>query len=164
MSDAKRAARRTFRASDGRWYRQWREPGSRRVFKQLEHRWVWEMEHGPISPGFHVHHINRDRCDNRLENLELLAAGVHRGLHGREREDHQIIDGIEHRSCQRCRVYKPLGDFSRRTAGTFHGYCKPCAAESVRECKARDGGQWRRMYYETVEKPARIAARAKRAG
>lgn len=48
-----------------------------------EHRVVWERHHGPIPPGFHVHHRNHVRDDNRIENLELLPAPDHGRLHAR---------------------------------------------------------------------------------
>lgn len=35
--------------------------------------------------GFHVHHINHDFTDNRLENLDLLSAQEHGRLHALER-------------------------------------------------------------------------------
>ena len=34
-----------------------------------------------LEPGEVVHHRNGDRTDNRLENLELLAASEHSALH-----------------------------------------------------------------------------------
>ena len=46
-----------------------------------EHRLVWERHHGAIPAGYHVHHKNGDRRDNRLENLELLPAVEHHRHH-----------------------------------------------------------------------------------
>jgi hypothetical protein len=38
------------------------------------HRVVWEIVNGPIPDGFTVDHINNDKQDNRIENLQLLSA------------------------------------------------------------------------------------------
>lgn len=46
-------------------------------------RLVWEAMNGPIPPGFVVHHINRDRADDRIENLELMRNGDHAHHHRR---------------------------------------------------------------------------------
>jgi hypothetical protein len=37
----------------------------------FEHRVVWEHAHGPIPPGYVIHHLNGDRADNRIANLVL---------------------------------------------------------------------------------------------
>jgi endogenous inhibitor of DNA gyrase (YacG/DUF329 family) len=48
----------------------------------FEHRDVWAKINGPI-PRFHqIHHKNRIRHDNRIENLECLNASEHLKLHG----------------------------------------------------------------------------------
>lgn len=37
------------------------------------HRLVWEAFNGPIPENMQVNHINEDKTDNRLENLNLLS-------------------------------------------------------------------------------------------
>ena len=49
--------------------------------KPFEHRLVAELTYGIIPHGYHVHHANRKRFDNRAENLELLSPEEHASLH-----------------------------------------------------------------------------------
>lgn len=51
----------------------------------LEHRFVLYEAGVDIPDGAHVHHRNGDKRDNRIKNLEVLAAGDHHRLHGRPR-------------------------------------------------------------------------------
>ncbi len=47
----------------------------------LEHRLVMEQMIGrPLRPEEHVHHLNRDRTDNRRENLELVGSSEHSAI------------------------------------------------------------------------------------
>lgn len=46
-----------------------------------EHRLVWASAHGAIPKGKELHHLNGDKLDNRLENLQLVKKTSHpRGL------------------------------------------------------------------------------------
>ncbi len=45
------------------------------------HRYVWEHEAGPIPLGFHVHHIDRDKANNSIDNLCLVNETGHKRLH-----------------------------------------------------------------------------------
>lgn len=46
------------------------------------HRDVWTAANGPIPSDHHIHHKNKDRTDNRLENLECIEKHAHMRLHG----------------------------------------------------------------------------------
>lgn len=45
------------------------------------HRYVWEQAYGPVPEGYVVHHVNHDKLDNRLENLQLMTHAEHSRHH-----------------------------------------------------------------------------------
>ncbi len=42
-----------------------------------EHCLIWEQHNGPIPAGWHVHHINGVKDDNRIKNLQAMPSKKH---------------------------------------------------------------------------------------
>jgi hypothetical protein len=49
------------------------------------HRDVWRHHNGTIPDGHSVHHVDHDRANNHIGNLELLSDSAHASMHGRLR-------------------------------------------------------------------------------
>jgi len=45
--------------------------------RQLMHSYVWEYYYDKIPIGYDLHHINHDKTDNRIKNLELYTKSEH---------------------------------------------------------------------------------------
>lgn len=43
----------------------------------LMHRYVWELENGKIPSGYDIHHRDRNKSNNSIENLELIKHNDH---------------------------------------------------------------------------------------
>lgn len=54
------------------------------------HVYVWEYYNGLVPEGYHIHHIDGDKSNNTIENLQLLSATEHEKLHGEMLTDEQI--------------------------------------------------------------------------
>lgn len=49
------------------------------------HQYVWEYFNGRIPEGYQIHHKDKDRSNNCIENLECISKSEHLKLHGDER-------------------------------------------------------------------------------
>lgn len=45
------------------------------------HRYVWERVNGKIPEGYQIHHIDKNKKNNHISNLELLTAKEHSKKH-----------------------------------------------------------------------------------
>ena len=50
------------------------------------HRQIWIDNFGEIPKGFVIHHKDENPLNNKLDNLELMAKGVHSRLHTKRPE------------------------------------------------------------------------------
>lgn len=58
--------------NEGRRYVELQFAGGRRT-TVLYSRWLWLTNHGPIPPGYDVDHIDNDKSNDSLGNLQLLT-------------------------------------------------------------------------------------------
>lgn len=111
----------------------------------LEHHLVWVRANGSIPPGKHVHHVNGDRQDNRLENLRVMDKRDHVRHHRIEERTERIgdvPDGMKW--CNRCKTIKPIDEFPLNRADPSCGrqyWCFPCFRD------------YQRAYYHAKTKP-----------
>jgi len=45
------------------------------------HIWVWINERGKIPPRMHIHHIDENKSNNHISNLQIISPGDHARLH-----------------------------------------------------------------------------------
>ncbi|MCP4541556.1 MAG: HNH endonuclease [Chloroflexi bacterium] len=120
MTPEKRAAKKYWIKSLGRWVRFWKEGKSRKSTNNS--RWVWELENGPIPADHDIHHRDFDKANDRPDNLQCLTVKKHKQLH--REHPHIWIDGIEHRWCLDC-GYQPISEFWKK-GKNLQIRCKPC--------------------------------------
>lgn len=101
---------------------------------RMEHNVVWEEHHGPIPDGFDVHHRNRDKLDNRIENLQLVSRLEHKRIHS----GCELRDGVWWKPCRVCGEYKPVEPehwYFSPEGWPLYGRCRPCHVANVVEAK-----------------------------
>ncbi len=59
------------------------------------HVYVWELFNGKVPEGYDVHHIDGNKKNNEIENLEILNRSDHAKEHGRRLTDEQREERAE---------------------------------------------------------------------
>ena len=70
---------------------------------RMEHDLIWEQYYGEIPEGYQIHHIDGNKANNNIENLQLVTPLEHKRLHS----GCKIIDGEWYKPCSVCGEYKP---------------------------------------------------------
>lgn len=92
----------------------WEADGTKRLVKQ--HRLIMERHLGRrLLPDEDVHHINGDRADNRIENLEVIDHAEHTRQHcvGKPaKRGHKLDLPPEERAARAARMRKVQADYT----------------------------------------------------
>ena len=100
------------------------------------HRLIWEDWYGKSVPdGYVIHHLNGNKTDNRIQNLQCVEQRLHKKFHARNMSD-EIMKNMSQ---------------SRNSSGYFR-VCK----EYKKECK--QGFYWKYMYNDKYGKRRKICA------
>jgi hypothetical protein len=118
--------------SKGYGYRRIKLPNQRKLKK--EHVLVWQKHPGDIPRGMDIHHINGDKLDNRIENLQLVTRLEHKRIHS----VCQLHDGVWWKKCRNCKEFRPVDNFYNYPGRNgVMGLCKKCAGHLAVEYKRR---------------------------
>lgn len=119
------------------------------------HLIVWENANGPKPKGYDIHHIDEDKRNFSLSNLQLLSKSDHQRMHA----GWIMTDGIwTHKPCGKCGQVLTLENFysSRRNMGD----CKSCIHVTTVNWKKNNREKYRvsrsKNYYKNKEKAMQI--------
>ena len=112
---------------------------------RMEHCLVWEEHYGEIPEGMQIHHIDGDKTNNDISNLQLVTPLEHKRIH----EGCRLENGKWFKKCKNCGEYKEVCEdnwyFNKKTGWIASGWCKPCYVKKVvEERRVRVANGWKR--------------------
>lgn len=96
-----------------------RRIGGRAGKMKLAHHVIWEEANGPIPEGYLVHHIDHNKQNNDIENLQLVTTSEHQRIHS---PHYALLGDTWVRICPDCKridvsKLRPLCDDCRARRG-----------------------------------------------
>lgn len=95
------------------------------------HRIVWEMHHGPIPEGMQIDHVNRDRSDNRLQNIRLATISQNHANKTAQRNNASGHKGVYWCNTRSRWIAKLVSDGRHIYIGSFKDLDKAAGAYAI---------------------------------
>jgi len=100
-----------------------------------------------------VHHKDKNRSNNDLNNLELIESQAeHQVEHGRTNRENILKNGIK--QCTRCLEYKQLTEFYKNKRTKLNRYCQCIKCVSEKAKAARLAAKAKTKVLSTTGKPS----------
>lgn len=102
------------------------------------HRDVWVYHNGPIPKGYVIHHIDLNKANNKVENLQMMSKQEHNRLHRTKYQDTDVLFAWTKTSEGR-EAFKAALEAGRNKKGIYRARntCKQCGKEYVAEAGKR---------------------------
>lgn len=65
------------------------------TIRKRMHRYVWEYYNGEVPEGYQIHHIDKDKSNNDISNLEAIPFSAHAKMHNLERAERMHDEMVE---------------------------------------------------------------------
>ena len=117
---------------DGYYYITSKKEG---YFHKKLHRLIWEEWYDkPVPKGYVIHHLNMDKKDNRIQNLQCVESKLHRKFHrlGKKVSDETLLKMSKHQNTTGYfRVIKMKTKDCKQGFIWQYGYCKNGKRERI---------------------------------
>ena len=94
------------------------------------HVLMWEYYNGKKPEGHDIHHINEDKSDFSIDNLQLLRTEDHHKLHAGWKRTNGVWT---HKPCNMCEKILSLDNFYPRKGYNPTALCKSCHCIKTKE-------------------------------
>lgn len=91
------------------------------------HVYVWERANGERPPGYHIHHIDGDKSNYKLENLICVSPTEHQRIHANWIKDEN--GNWSKKPCKNCKELLDLNLFYQRAGLTPSNICIKCSSD-----------------------------------
>jgi len=105
-----------------------------RINTEMAHRRVWRKHYGPVPVGYFIHHVDGDKRNNDIANLELVDALTHKRIHS----GCELRDDEWWKPCRKCGEFKRVStDYYERKPSGISPWCKACCVADAVSGKRR---------------------------